>query len=194
MKRDSFINTSTSKYMENDWEWIACSNLALKVWRKEISNHLWSTIRVTRWMSNSLLMPDACLAALVKSGGLLNSWVQLVNFLKPWCAVANHADGILTCLQKNSPLSPVLDVSLDLSSKAKRKAMVKALRTSKKLKYMDDSKIAEKACLTILRDKWLITRGKSMPETKAWMKKAAEAEKKKAKKESKVWEKAKKKS
>ena len=40
MKRDSFIDTSTPKYMENDREWIAYRGLALKVWRKETSDCL----------------------------------------------------------------------------------------------------------------------------------------------------------
>ena len=142
-------------------------------------------------MSDNLLMPDACLAALAKSGESLNSRVQLVNFLKPWYGIANHADDILTCLQKNSPLPPDLDASLDLPSKAERKATLKALRTSKKLKYMDDPKVAEEARLITLRDKWLIARRKPTPETKARIKKAVEAEKKKAEKESKAREKAK---
>lgn len=118
MNRDSFIDTSTSKYTENDREWIACRNSALKAWRKETSDRLWSVADVTRSMSDSLLMPEACLAALAKSGGLLNTWVQLVDFLKPWCGVVKHADDILLCLQKNSPLPPGLDASLDISSKA----------------------------------------------------------------------------
>lgn len=40
MKRDIFIHTLTTKYTENDQEWIACRNLALKFWRKETSDCL----------------------------------------------------------------------------------------------------------------------------------------------------------
>lgn len=140
-------------------------------------------------------MSDICLAVLAKFGGLLITWVQLVDFLKPWCGIAKHTDNILFCLQKNSPfppsLDPGLDTSLDLPFKAQRKAMLKAFKTSKKLKYIEDPKIAKVACLTTLKDKWLIAHGKPMPETKAWIKKVVEAEKKKAKKEDKAWEKAK---
>ena len=194
MKWDSFIDTSTPKYTENDREWIACRSSALKAWRKETSNRLWIAAGVTRSMSDSLLMPDSCLAALAKSGGSLNSQVQLVEFLKPWYGVAKHANDILLCLQKNSLLTPGLDASLDQTYKAQKKATLKALRTSKKLKYIDDPKVAKKARLTALRDEWLIACGKPTPETKARMKKAAEAEKKKADKENKARKKAKRKS
>lgn len=43
---------------------------------------------------------------------------------------------------------------------------------------MDDLKVADAARLTILRDKWLIARGRPTPETKARIKKRVEAEKK----------------
>lgn len=91
----------------------------------------------------------------------------MVNFLKPWCSVANHIDDIFICLQKNSPLLPGLDTSLDLLSKVEKKGTLKAPRISKKLKYIDNSKVAEEAHLTTLRDKWLIACGKPTSETKA---------------------------
>ncbi len=149
-------------------------------------------------MSDSLLMPDACFAILAISGRWLNTWIQLVDFLKPWYGIAKYADNILLCLYKNSSLPPDLDldldISLDLSSKAQRKATLKAHRTFKKLKYMDDPKVAEAVCLTIWRNKWLVVRRKPMPETKTRMKKIAEAAKKKAEKEDKIGEKVKEKS
>lgn len=118
----------------------------------------------------------------------------MVDFLKPWCSVAKHADDILLFLQKNSSLPPSLDPGLDalldLPSKAQKKTTLKALKTSKKLKYMDNPKVAEAAYLTTLRDKWLIACGKPTPETKAWIKKAV-SKKKKVEKEHKAWEKAK---
>lgn len=40
MKQDFFIDTSTPKYMETDWEWIAYKSLALKACKKEISDYL----------------------------------------------------------------------------------------------------------------------------------------------------------
>lgn len=72
-----------------------------------------------------------------------------------------------------------LDASLDPSFKTERKATLKVFRTFKKLKYMDDPKLAEKAHLTTLRDEWLIAFRKPMLKTKLWIKKTVEAEKKK---------------
>lgn len=115
----------------------------------------------------------------------------MVNFLKPWCGIANYVDNILIYLQKNNVLPLGLNASLDLPSKAERKATFKAFKTSKKLKYMDDPKVAKKTRLTILRDKWLIAYGKPTPEIKARMKKIAETEKKKLKKKIKLGKKAK---
>lgn len=83
-------------------------------------------------------------------------------------------------MQKNSPPSdanPHLD-HLDLPSKAKRKAILQALRHFKKQKNMDDFLVAEKAQIISFRDQWLIARGKATPETKAQVKKAANADKK----------------
>lgn len=139
-------------------------------------------------------MPNACFTVFAKFGRLLNSQVQLVNFLKPWYGVANHTNNILICLQKKSPLPLGLDVSLDLPFKAEKKTTLKTFRISKKLKYMNNPKVAEEAYLTTLRDKWLIACGKPMPKTKVQMKKAAKVEKKKAKKESKARKKSKRKS
>lgn len=76
-------------------------------------------------------------------------------------------------------------------TKAKRKAILKAARTSKKLKFMDDPLIAEQVQAVELRDKWLVERGRAPPETKARMKKAADAEKKLANKQAKAQENAK---
>lgn len=73
MKRDSFIDISTSKYMENNWEWIAYRSLALKLWRKKISYCLWSVAEVIKSIFDSLLMPNLCVATLVQSGGSLNN-------------------------------------------------------------------------------------------------------------------------
>ena len=75
MNWDSIIDTLTPKYTENDQEWITCRNSALKAWRKETSDRLWSAAGITRSMSDRLLMPEACFAALTKSGGSLNTRV-----------------------------------------------------------------------------------------------------------------------
>ena len=79
---------------------------------------------------------------------------------------------------------------MNTPTKAKRKATLKAFRTAKKLKYMDDPLVAKEARITALRDHWLIARGKPTPETKAQIKKAADAEKKLVEKLDKVRKKA----
>ena len=53
-------------------------------------------------MPESLVMPDYCLVALVKSEGLLNI-KELIEFLEPWYAVSKHAQEIFHCLEKNPP-------------------------------------------------------------------------------------------
>lgn len=55
---------------------------------------------------------------------------------------------------------------------------------------MDDLSVAENARMTTLRGQWLINRGKATPETKAHMKKAANAEKKLLERQEKAREKA----
>lgn len=82
MGRDSFIDTFTPKYTESDREWIACRSSALKIWRKETSDRLWSEAGAKRTMSDSLLMPDTCLVALAKLGGSMDL-DQLIEFLRP---------------------------------------------------------------------------------------------------------------
>lgn len=77
----------------------------------------------------------------------------MVHFLKPWYGIANHAKDIFFYLQKNSLLPLGLGALLDLPSKARRKAMLKTPKTFKKLKYIDDPKIAKKAYLTTLKNK-----------------------------------------
>lgn len=80
MKWDSFINTSTPKYTENNWKWIVCKSSALKAWREEISNCLWSVADEIRSIFDSLLMSDVYLTTLAKSEGSLNTRVQFVEF------------------------------------------------------------------------------------------------------------------
>lgn len=59
------------------------------------------------------------------------------------------------------------------------------------MKYMDNPLVVEEAQAVALRDKWLIKKGNPPPDTKARMKKAADAEKKLAEKLTKTQEKAK---
>lgn len=76
-------------------------------------------------------------------------------------------------------------------TKAKRKAILKAACNSKKLKFIDNLLIAEQVQAVELRDKWLVERGRAPPETKVQMKKAADAKKKLADKQTKAQENAK---
>ena len=118
-------------------------------------------------MLKSLVIPDSCLATVAKSGGSLNL-DELIEFLKPWHGVAKHVKDILLYLQKNSPPSnanPHLD-HLNLPSKVKQKAILQALCHFKKQKIMDNSLVAEKAQMVLLRDQWLITQGKATLESK----------------------------
>ena len=91
---------------------------------------------------------------------------QLIKFLRPWTGVAKHANSILFCLQNNSLSIPNLDSLLNTPTKAQKKATLKAFQTSKKLKYIDDPLVAKEACITALRDHWLIAYDKPIPEIK----------------------------
>lgn len=73
-------------------------------------------------------------------------------------------------------------LALVLPSKTERKAMLKALRTSKKLKDLDNPAIAQTGRITMQRDRLLLEQGKPSAETKACLKKAAVAGKKKRRK------------
>lgn len=139
-------------------------------------------------MSNSLLIPDTCLVVLAKLRRLMDL-DQLIEFLRLWTRVAKHANSILFCLQKNSFLIPDLDFLLNPPTKAQRKATLKVFQTSKKLKYIDDPLVVKEACITALRDHWFIAYSKLTLETKAWIKKAADGEKKLVEKQDKVCEK-----
>lgn len=139
-------------------------------------------------MSNSLLMSDTYLVALAKLRRLIDL-DQLIEFLKPWTRMAKHANSILLCLQKNSFLIPGLDFLLNPPTKAQRKATLKVFQTSQKLKYIDDPLVVKEACITALRDHWFIACSKPTLETKARIKKVADAEKKLVEKQDKVYEK-----
>ncbi|MCJ1347575.1 hypothetical protein MMC31_005800 [Peltigera leucophlebia] len=135
-------------------------------------------------------MPDNCLIALSKSGGLLQDYDALINFLKPWCGVNRHASKILACLKFSSVFLPG-ETETDnskpvLPSKAKQKAMLKTLRESKKLGDLDNPAVAKASWMTALRDQWLLERGKPSAEIKARLKKAAMAAKKEKEKQNKA--------
>lgn len=143
-------------------------------------------------MPNNALMSDSSFLVLAKDRGLLHNIPTLLQFLKPWSQrISTYADEILLCLEKNSPRSNApLNPTIVQPTKAKRKAILKAARTSKKLKYIDNPLVAKQAWAVELRDKWLIEKSKTPPDTKAQMKKAANAERKLIEKQTKGQEKA----
>ncbi|MCJ1348467.1 hypothetical protein MMC31_006699 [Peltigera leucophlebia] len=200
--REPFINTVPTKHTEAEREWIACRTAGLKSWRKEASLCLLSEKVVKLEMPNNALMSDSCLMALAKDGGQLQDLTSLQQFLQPWSRrIATYSEEILLCFQKNSApqtldskasvASLPSDLSIIRPTKTERKAILKATRASKKLKYMDDPLVAEEAHAIALRDTWLIEKGNPPPETKARMRKAVDAEKKLVEKQTKAQEKAK---
>lgn len=58
---------------------MACRTLALKKWRTEASPRFWEEAGIKKAMLDVLTMPDDCLVALAKSGGLLATLSQLKN-------------------------------------------------------------------------------------------------------------------
>lgn len=120
---------------------------------------------MTEQMLDNALMLDSCLLALAKDGGRLNDLPTLIRFLKLWSPrIATYSDKILLCLQHNSP--PLTEDSVVRPTKAECKAILKAARTSKKLKFIDNLLIAKQVQAVKLRDKWLVERGRAPPETK----------------------------
>lgn len=69
-------------------------------------------------------------------------------------------------------------------------AIFKATRASKKVKFIDDPKVAETAQITALRDQWLIENNKINPDLKICLKKAKAAEQKQQTKLNKTCQKA----
>ena len=71
-------------------------------------------------------MPDICLVALAKSGGLLATHTQLIKFLEPWHGISKYADKIFLYLETNRLLSePEAKLSFQLLSKAQKKLTFK---------------------------------------------------------------------
>lgn len=58
------------------------------------------------------------------------------------------------------------------------------------MKNIDDLIVVQNIQMTVFQDQWLIAWGKATPETKTQMKKVANAGKKKAEKEDKIYKKA----
>lgn len=118
-------------------------------------------------MPDGLIMSDCYLMALAKHVEGFADEVEVQAFLEPWYGVGMFGKEILDCIHTSNQ-----------QTKGQRKEALKAARASKKIKYMDDPIIAEAARVNSLRDNWLIQQGKSTPQLKARMKKAADMEKK----------------
>lgn len=128
---------------------MAYQTLELKKWRTETSTRYWKASGVKKRMPEGLIMPDDCLVALAKSGGLLATLIQLIKFLEPWHGVSKYADEIFLCLETNRlPLELETESPFQLPSKAQKKANLQVLRASKKLKNMDDPIVAQDAQMT----------------------------------------------
>lgn len=109
-------------------------------------------------------MLDACLLALTKNASSLTDLTKLNEFLDPWCGVSDFSEQILACIQHTIPRPEPLENATP--SRSERRAMLKAARASKKLRYLDDPVNAAASRLIDRRDAWLIQRGKPTLATK----------------------------
>lgn len=194
--REPFVDTTPIKVTESDREWMAFCTSELRKWRKNTSLQLWKSEGLTgeelHLMPDNLIIPDSCLLALAKHGSelaLAISSEKLREFLQPWEGVDEYLEELFTLIKRSSPQ---ISSSTNFGpSRAERKETLKAARTSKKLKYMDDLVVAEAAKMTALRDSWLVSQGKSSPGTTLRMKQAANQKKKEKKRLEKRQEKSK---
>lgn len=96
-------------------------------------------------MPNKLIISDACLFALAKNGGILKDEAMLRDFLQTWYGADEYCKELLKCLAWSEQLN-----------RPARREVLKSAKASKKIKYMDDPIVAEKARITALRDQWLL--------------------------------------
>lgn len=83
-------------------------------------------------------------------------------------------DELFTCLHQSSSHED----SNNISSKAQSREILMTTCASKKIKFKDDPTIIEAACITTMRDQWLISNNKTNPDLKTRLKKAKEAKRK----------------
>ena len=126
-------------------KWIACRTAALKRWRKSKSKALWIDDGVEEEMPDTLLMLEQCLVNLAKRGEEFDEKGRLSDFLCQWPDLAEFVDEIFAFLQQSSSHGK------DSPIKARRKAILKAARASKKAKFIDDPIVAEAAQITALK-------------------------------------------
>lgn len=173
LEREPFVKPVAIKYSEADREWIVCRSDTLTKWRKAKSEAVWRENDLYG-MPESLLMSDQYLLALAKESEKLVDRAKLQEFLRAWSNLDEYLDELFICLRQSSSYGE----SDIIPSKAQRREILKAACVSKKIKFMDNPAIAEAACITTMRDQWLISNNKTNPDLKARLKKAKEAEQK----------------
>lgn len=90
-------------------------------------------------------------------------------------------------IEKNNKYS----TTSNLLSKSKKKVILTAIWSSKKLKSLNNLVIAEEAYMTVLQNFWLVENRKSNIATKTCLKKVTDAKKKDKKKDNQAKKKAK---
>lgn len=114
-------------------------------------------------------MLNTCLIALAKNANFLHNIQKLVQFLKPWYKADQHWVEILAYLNTN-PIEKRLDNLESIATlipESEQKETLNVVRTSKKIKYIDDPIVVDFAQITVLKDKWLIQREKFYAAIKA---------------------------
>lgn len=145
----------------------------LKKWRQEAATQLWTdeglALAYIKTAPNNIIMPDDCVLALAKNADDLITLESLTDFLKPWYGITDRfGESILACLEKTvipttidastNPTSTSASSSHTIPSRLEQKAMLKAARASKKLRYLDDPVIAAASEVIARRDEWLVKR------------------------------------
>lgn len=138
---DPFVDSNPTKFLEADRKWIACQTDKLKSWRKEKSKQVWIAEGIKINMPDKLITSDSCLLALAKNGGTLTDKATLHDLLQPWYGADEYCKELLECLVRSKHLN-----------RPARREVLRSSKASKKIKYMDNPVVAEKARITALRD------------------------------------------
>lgn len=117
-------------------------------WQNAIINKLWRENRVVDIMPELLLMSNQCLTCLANENENLDKKAKLDDFLWPWPDLDKFADKIFACIQRSS----FYRHKEVISTKVQRREILKAARTSKKAKFIDDLTIAEATQIIAIRN------------------------------------------
>lgn len=150
-----FVDITPIKVTESDRQWMAFCTSELRKWKKNTFLQFCESEGLTeeelRLMPDNLIMPNSCLLVLAKHGSelaLAISSEKLREFLQPWKDVDEYLEELFTLIKRSS--SQISSSTNSGPLRAERKETLKAGRTSKKLKYMDDPVVAEAARMTAL--------------------------------------------